>query len=276
MTGLYANKRLGQNFLQDSYAVKALVEYIRPSACNHMVEIGPGLGALTRQLLPKVLQLDVIEFDVRLADKLKREVCQSSKPNEIGSEKSQMSKLVVHHADAMQFDLHTIHEADTTKLRLVGNLPYNIATALLLHYLQQLNCIKDIHFMFQKEVALRLCARPGERHYGRLSVITQYYCYVEYLCDISAHSFWPAPKVISSFVRLLPRCIGEHEKVDLGQFERVVKLAFSQRRKMIHHNLKKVITAEQLQALSIEPSLRAEQLTVMQFVHLAQALTSKD
>ncbi len=253
----YPDKRLGQHFLKNPVVIENLVAFIKPNTHNHMVEIGPGLGALTKQLRSKVARLDVIEFDRQLAKYLQ-------------DSHSTSLTIRVHYEDALQFDLNGILDNSTSKIRLVGNLPYNIATALLFHYLEQLHCIADMHFMFQKEVVDRICAKPGERCYSRLTVMVQYSCQTDWLCDIPPDAFQPPPRVMSSFVRLQPRASNPYGVVDQRALAYIVKRAFSQRRKMIRNNLAGLFSPEQLGALHIAPDLRPQQITIAQFVRLAQ------
>ncbi|MDD5037199.1 MAG: 16S rRNA (adenine(1518)-N(6)/adenine(1519)-N(6))-dimethyltransferase RsmA, partial [Methylococcaceae bacterium] len=182
-------KRFGQNFLHDERVIYAIVSAIAPHSDEHLVEIGPGRGALTRLLLEECKRLDVIELDRDLVEYLH---------GRFSGEK----KLHIHSADAMRFDFTTLSQGE--KLRVSGNLPYNISTPLLFHLFEQSLCIRDMYFMLQKEVVDRLCAEPGDKEYGRLGVMARYYCDMEPLMDVYPESFNPQPKVVSSVVRLIP------------------------------------------------------------------------
>lgn len=251
---IHPKKQLSQNFLKNPYAIGVLVEHIRPCSTDHMVEIGPGLGALTQRLWPAVNRLDVIERDDRLADRLQTQA-------------ATIPPLHVHHADALTFDLQSIPH--NKPFRLVGNLPYHIATPLLMHYLTQIDMISDMHLMFQKEVAARLCAKAGEAHYGRLSLMAQYDCEMEYLCDIPKEAFHPEPKITSGFVRFTPHKAEDRPMVDRKRFQRIITRAFHQRRKMIRKSLATMITSAQLEALAISPTARAEELDFATYVRIA-------
>jgi 16S rRNA (adenine1518-N6/adenine1519-N6)-dimethyltransferase len=251
-------RRFGQNFLQDQNIVKKIITAIAPKKGQHMVEIGPGLGALTRELLPILKVMEVIELDRDLIPKLQN-AC------------TNLGQLNIHQADVLQFDFKKLLRATRRapgQLRIVGNLPYNISTPLIFHLLKQIDCISDMHFMLQQEVVDRLAAQPGSKTYGRLSVMVQYFCQVTKLFTVPPGAFYPAPKVYSAFVRLIP-----HKKISLpvtdsDMLEKVVKQAFNQRRKTIQNSLKKLISSEQLINLNINPKLRPEQLTVEDFVKI--------
>ncbi len=253
-------KRFGQNFLQDKNIIKKIIAAIDPNENEHIVEIGPGLGALTKHLLPLVASLDVIELDRDLIPRLANN-CRD------------LGELRIHQGDVLKFDFSTLAPSKHS-LRIVGNLPYNISTPLLLHLLHQTDFIQDMHFMLQKEVAERIAAPSGIKNYGRLTVIVQYFCKVEILVQVPPTAFYPVPKVDSAVVRLVP-----HEKIalpakNIANLEKLVKQAFSQRRKTLHNNLKGLITDEQLQQSGIDPQIRAERLEVADFVRLSNLLKS--
>jgi len=248
-------KRFGQNFLRDEQVVHAIILAMNLQSSDRMVEIGPGQGALTRYLLPAVNVLDVVELDRDLVSLLQQTFAGSK-------------NLRIHSADALRFDFCSLTEAGQGKIRVVGNLPYNISTPLLFHLFSQCSCIADMHFMLQKEVVERLCAEPDSKDYGRLSVMAQYYCRMEPVLEVAPESFYPAPKVISAVVRLQP-----HEKkpvdVDLRALERVVAAAFSQRRKTLRNSLATLLTAEEIEQAGIAPGARAETLDIHAFARLA-------
>jgi len=263
-----ARKRFGQNFLHDQAIIAQIIAAIHPQANQHIVEIGPGKGALTKPLLQalhliknkggETHPLDVVELD-RDLPVLLRETC------------AEYSDLRIHLADALKFDFCGLVN-NNRKLRITGNLPYNISTPLIFHLLQQLHCIKDMHFMLQKEVVERLSAAPGSSAYGRLSVMVQYRCRVENLFTVHPGSFIPAPKVDSAIVRLIPYSQPPIQVYDEKQLSRLVTQAFSQRRKTLRNTLKTLLSAEQIASVNIDPGLRAETLTLEQFAQLSNLL----
>ena len=251
-------KRFGQNFLHDHTIIYNIISSIQAKPDEHWVEIGPGQGALTGPLLKKGLRLDVVELDRDLVMLLK--------------EKYRIyDNLQIHSADALTFDFSALAKAKE-KLRIIGNLPYNISTPLMFHLLDNANCIEDMHFMLQKEVVDRICATPGSKKYGRLSVMMQYYCATEHLFDVPPESFDPAPKVMSAIVRLVPHQQPPVEVNDMEKLNRVVTQAFSQRRKTLRNSLKKLIDEEAIIALNIDPTLRAEALSLNDFAKLSNLL----
>lgn len=253
-------KRFGQHFLHDEFVIQKIINAIAPQPTDHIVEIGPGLGALTCPLLQSVNSLDVIEIDRDVIPHLLQN-CGNS------------TLLHVHQADVLRFDFAILAEQLLT-LRVTGNLPYNISTPLLFHLLNYTQLIRDMHFMVQNEVADRLGAKPGTHDYGRLSVMIQYRCEVKKLFVVSPGSFTPPPKVHSAVVRLVPKppaTIATDEKL----FGRIVAQAFSQRRKMLHNTLKDLITVAQIEALGINPQQRPETLALEDFVKLSN-LASND
>ena len=248
-------KRFGQNFLVDRSIIARIVGAIDPQPTDNLVEIGPGLGALTVPLLERVPRLQVIELDRDLAARLRADY-----PPE---------RVVVHEGDAARFDFSTL----AAPLRIVGNLPYNISTPLLFHLLSQRHVIHDMHFMLQKEVVDRLGAEPGNKEYGRLSVMMQYLCEVQPLFDVPAEAFDPAPKVTSAIVRLVPH----HGQNPFGEttwaaMDTLLRCAFHARRKTLRNNLKALLTDAQMQNIDTNWSLRPEQLSVAEYVHLCQQL----
>jgi len=252
-----ARKRFGQNFLHDTGVIRRIVSSVDPRAGQHLVEIGPGQGALTRELLSALGQLDAVELDRDLIGPLQRS-CAS------------LGELRIHSADALRFDFCRLARPGE-RLRLVGNLPYNISTPLLFHLLEQSRCIDDMHFMLQKEVVQRMAAEPGGKVYGRLSVMLQARCEVLPLFDIAPGAFTPAPKVTSSLVRLRPLREPRFVIADPPLFARLVSQAFSQRRKTLRNSLRELISPEQILALGIDPGQRAERLPLEAFVALANA-----
>lgn len=253
-------KRFGQNFLESEAVIRRLVASIAPQASDRMVEIGPGLGALTRPLLEKLTRLDVIELDRDLASRLQARL-------------GDPSGLIVYQADALKFDYRAlVADADRDlKLRIVGNLPYNISTPLLFHLLDQADVIQDMHFMLQKEVVDRLTSEPNSKSYGRLSVMAQFRADCKSLFSVPPDAFRPAPKVDSAIVRIVPKRLDEKQKQRLPALSEVVRQAFSQRRKTLRNNLRGVLNAELLERLAIDPGRRAETLSLAEFELLADA-----
>ena len=248
-------KRFGQNFLENQQVIQSILQALHLQPTDNVLEIGPGLGALTKPLLTILDQLTAIEIDTDLhAYLISMPVAQD--------------KLTVICADALTINYHEL----PMNTRIIGNLPYNISTPLLLRLLTNLDSIADMHFMLQKEVVDRLSASPGCKAYGRLSVMAQYYCEVESLFDVGAESFRPAPRVESSVVRLTPWRPNKFPLVTFTDLERVVACAFSMRRKTLANNLKPWCTAQQLTDIGIDPGLRPEQLQILDYVHLTQAL----
>jgi 16S rRNA (adenine1518-N6/adenine1519-N6)-dimethyltransferase len=262
MSGFRPRKRFGQNFLHDQSVIAHLVAVIAPQPNDALVEIGPGLGALTCPLLERSAVLDVIELDRDLLAPLQQRC-------------AGLGELRIHAADALSFDFTRLAPPGT-RLRIVGNLPYNISTPLLFHLLAQAEVVRDMHFMLQKEVVDRLAAVPGTADYGRLSVMVQYRCAVTPLFSIGPGAFTPAPKVDSAVVRLVPHAVPPVAVRDIHVFERVVKQAFAQRRKTLHNNLKGVLDDAQLHSAGIDPGLRAERLTLAQFAALSNMVDSTD
>ena len=242
-------KRFSQNFLGDESVIAAIVAAIRPAQHDRIVEIGPGLGALTRPLLATVKELHAIEIDRDLAAGLNAELGDS---------------LILHVTDALKFDFSTLGD----DLRVVGNLPYNISTPLLFHLADFAGQIRDIHVMLQKEVVARMVAAPADSNFGRLSVMLQYRFDLEKLLDVPAAAFRPAPSVESAVVRLIPQRPLRHPARDETLFANIVRAAFSQRRKTLRNSLRNLLTVDDFAALAIAPTARAQELSIAQFVAL--------
>ncbi|MDD2686027.1 MAG: 16S rRNA (adenine(1518)-N(6)/adenine(1519)-N(6))-dimethyltransferase RsmA [Gallionella sp.] len=251
MSGHKAKKQFGQNFLVDQNIIADIVRCIRPEANDNMVEIGPGLGALTRPLLKQLNKLHVVEIDRDIIARLKTDYPQD--------------KIVIHEGDALQFDFATLG----TPLRIVGNLPYNISSPLLFHFAEYAERITDMHFMLQNEVVERMVADPSTPAYGRLSVMLQYRFYMEKLLDVPPESFRPAPKVDSAIVRMIPlrteQIVVKNELV----FAQIVAAAFGQRRKTLRNTLRAYLTDDEFVLLGIDAGLRAENLPVAEFAKVA-------
>ncbi len=254
-----ARKRFGQNFLHDYSIIYNIFASIQAQSNEHWVEIGPGLGALTEPLLKANTRLDIVELDRDLVVLLTEKF-------------SHYSNLNIHSADALRFDFAAL-AVSGEKLRVIGNLPYNISTPLMFHLLDTAYCVEDMHFMLQKEVVDRICATPGSKKYGKLSVMMQYYCATELLFDVPPESFDPVPKVMSAIVRLVPHQQPPVIVNNIAIFKRVVTEAFSQRRKTLRNALKKLIDEQAMLALGIDPTLRAETLSLDEFAKLSNVLT---
>lgn len=252
-----ARKRFGQHFLQDNHVIEQTIAAIAPRADQHLVEIGPGFGVLTHKLLPKVLKFDAIEIDRDLAQYLQQQI----KPS---------PQYSLHITDALDFDFKQL---TPQPLRIVGNLPYNISTPLLFHFLQSTDVIQDMHFMLQKEVVERITATPNSKNYGRLSIMVQYYYDAMKLFTVPANAFKPQPKVDSAVLRLIPYIDKPFTAKDETIFSRVVKLAFTHPRKILNNNLQTLITSEQLSGLSIASWQRPQQLSIANYVTIANYLT---
>ena len=254
-----ARRRFGQNFLVDDNIINKIVDAIHPKDGDNLIEIGPGQGAMTRPLLALCPQLQVVELDRDLAALL-------------GDKFHASPDFKVHQGDALKTDFLQFKHSDTP-LRIAGNLPYNISTPLIFHLLELAGHVSDMHFMLQKEVVDRLASAPGEKAYGRLSVMVQYYCQVEPLFMVPPGSFHPAPKVDSAIVRLLPFAQPPHPANDVKLLKRIVSACFQQRRKTLRNTLKNFASSEQLAALDIDLGLRPEVLSVADFVRLSNQLS---
>ena len=256
--GHLPRKRFGQNFLQDDGVIEAIARAIRPQADDHLVEIGPGQGALTESLISSGCRLDAIELDRDLITVLLASF-------------SVYPTFKLHSADALKFDFASL-ACDGKKLRVVGNLPYNISTPIIFKLLESADSILDMHFMLQLEVVQRLAAKPGSKHWGRLGIMSQYQCEVSHLFDVPPEAFFPPPKVQSAIVRLSPKAPGDRPECDRKKHAKVVQLAFGQRRKTLRNNFKGVFDDSALESLGIDPSCRAETLELATFVALANTL----
>ncbi|WP_110668738.1 16S rRNA (adenine(1518)-N(6)/adenine(1519)-N(6))-dimethyltransferase RsmA [Salinicola halophilus] len=251
-----ARKRFGQNFLRDTGVISRIVRAIGPRKNDRLVEIGPGQGALTAPLIEAAGALEVIELDRDLIPGLRVQFFD-------------YPDFVIHEGDALKFDFQALKEEDGRQLRVVGNLPYNISTPIIFHLLAARGAIEDMHFMLQKEVVDRLAAAPGDSAWGRLSVMTQYYCQVESLFVVPPESFVPQPKVDSAIVRLMPHAELPAVAHDESRFADVVREAFGQRRKTLRNNLKGLIGAEALTELGIDPGRRPQTLRVDELVAIS-------
>lgn len=251
-----ARKRFGQNFLHDPNIIDKIISAIAPQRDDVMLEIGPGLGAITRPLAAKLEHLNVVELDRDLVTRLE-------------ADEALFPKLTIYSQDALTLSLSDINKPNDKKIRVVGNLPYNISTPLIFHLLQQVEHIHDMHFMLQKEVIERMAAEPGNKQYGRLTVMLAWHCRVIPLIEVKPGAFNPPPKVDSAVVRLVPHSIAPFEIGNYDAFSAVVTAAFGQRRKTLRNALSKLLSEEQILAAGVKPTLRAEQLAPVDFGKLA-------
>lgn len=273
-SGHQARKRFGQNFLQDPSIILQIIDAIHPTENECLIEIGPGRGALTQAILNKVSHLDVIELDRDLVQWL--------------TEKYK-SKLTIHAQDVLKFDFKawmanqkSIEREETKssskkqdKIRIVGNLPYNISTPIIFHLVNFCPIIQDMHFMLQKEVVDRIVATPGSKAYGRLSVMVQYFCKPSFLFLVPPEAFIPQPKVMSAFLRLQPFEDLPFKAQNFDNFSALTKAAFQFRRKTLQNSLKSFLKPEDFLKQQIDPQARAETLSVQDFVALSNLLFTK-
>ena len=257
MTRHIPRRRFGQHFLVDERVIRQVIAVIDPQSDDSMVEIGPGLGALTTPLLARLAHLHVVELDRDIVARLK--------------ETYPPSKLEIHAGDALEFDFSALGPG----LRVVGNLPYNISTPILFHLARNVAALRDVHVMLQKEVVARIVARPGTPQYGRLSVMLQYHFDAEAMLDVSASAFRPPPKVQSAVVRMAPRrmpaaCVSD----DL--LGKVARAAFSQRRKTLRNALRTYLQQHEFEALGLNSLVRPQDLSVEDFVGIANYIGARD
>jgi len=255
-------KRFGQHFLHDPGVIARIIAAIDPQPDDRIVEIGPGLGAITLPLLARVRQLDAIEIDRDAIRHLNEAVAPHG-------------SLRLHEGDVLRFDLGTLR-SDERALRIVGNLPYNISTPLLFRLIEQREHIADLHVMLQKEVIERMGASPGSEHYGRLTVMLAPWLRVEPLFDIGPGAFRPPPRVVSTFARLTPHPVPPIPIEHPRQFAIVVAAAFSQRRKTLRNALKSLLTPHQIEAAGVPPSARAETIAPSGYAALAAQLAEQE
>ncbi len=253
-------KRFGQHFLHDQAVIQHIVAALDPVKNEHLIEIGPGQGALTLPVLKRVGQLEAVELDRDILATLKERT-------------QRAGELHVYSADVLEFDFAAIHK-DNRQLRVFGNLPYNISTPLIFHLLTFANIIEDMVFMLQKEVALRLAAAPRSEDYGRLSIMVQYHCETDLLFDVSPEAFFPPPKVMSSIIRLVPYKDVPYPAHDYALFASIVKQAFGQRRKTLRNSLKKMVDDAMWEQLQLHSDQRPEELHVKDFVAISNWLST--
>ena len=258
--GHQAKKRFGQNFLHNDAVISDIIDAINPEPGENLIEIGPGLGALTEPVVERAGKLSVVELDRDLAHRLRHHPFIAT-------------SLTIFETDALKFDFSQLVSDEANALRIFGNLPYNISTPLIFHLLTFKDQVKDMHFMLQKEVVQRMAASPHCKAYGRLSIMTQYQCEVIPVMEIGPEAFTPAPKVDSAIVRLIPHKTIKNPVKDINALNIVCLAAFNQRRKTIRNGFKKLISVEQLASLGIDETLRPENLTLDNFITLANFIT---
>ena len=244
-------KRFGQNFLQDQFIISQIIDCIHPLPNENIVEIGPGLAALTKPLMELIDHIDLIEIDRDIVSYL-----QTTLPAD---------KITIHEGDALNFD----YSFNNQQIRVIGNLPYNISTPLMFH-LAKFDNVKDMTFMLQKEVVDRICAKVNSKDYGKLTVMLQYKFKCTKLLEVPATAFYPAPKVESAILKLQPRTDYAWQEVDQNKLNLIVSTAFNQRRKTIHNSLKSLVSNEQMISENINPQLRAENLSLEDFLKLTK------
>lgn len=255
-------KRFGQNFLINQQIIADIIAIVNPATGQDIVEIGPGQGAITQGLITSKANIFAIELDRDLAGMLSEQF-------------SKHKNFKLYNADILEFDLHNlINHKTKQKLRLVGNLPYNISSPLLFKLFTNIDIINDMFFMLQREVAERLTATPGCKEYGRMSVMAQYYCDMQIVIDVPPDSFDPAPKVDSSVVYFKSHA-RQDAKLDPRLLQTVTTNAFNQRRKTISNSLKNLISTQELQQLNIDPTLRAENLLLSDYINITSYLQNK-
>jgi len=253
--GHQAKKRFGQNFLHNDAVISDIIDAINPEPGENLVEIGPGLGALTEPVIERAGKLSVVELDRDLAKRLRHHPFLAP-------------HLTIYETDALSFDFAEL-ATDEEPLRIFGNLPYNISTPLIFHLLTFKDKVQDMHFMLQKEVVQRMAAEPHCKAYGRLSIMTQYQCQVIPVMEIGPEAFKPAPKVDSAIVRLIPHADIKNPVKEISALNTVCLAAFNQRRKTIRNGFKNLISVAQLESLNIDANLRPENLTLDDYIMLA-------
>jgi 16S rRNA (adenine1518-N6/adenine1519-N6)-dimethyltransferase len=256
-----ARKRFGQNFLHDQYVIDHIIQSVSPTEKDHILEIGPGQGALTRQLAASGARLDCVELDRDLADHLSKQY-------------AGFENFSIHQQDILKFSLGELTQQPHA-LRIIGNLPYNISTPVLFHLLRSHVLIRDMTFMLQLEVVQRLAAGVGDKNYGRLGLMVQYYCQVEHLFNVPATAFTPQPKVNSAIVRLTPHPQLLLQAKDEACLQVVIRTAFNQRRKTLKNSLKELISETALNELALDCSLRPENLSLEDYILISDAVTER-
>ena len=254
----YARKRFGQNFLHDENVIRKIVDAISAVEGDHLLEIGPGLGALTKELAKTGATIHCVELDADLAKSLRTEF-------------QEYDSIKIIEGDALKFDLSSI-ATEKRPLRVIGNLPYNISTPIIFHLLKNSELIRDMTFMLQLEVIQRMISKVGKRNYGRLSLMVQYYCEVEHLFNVASSAFSPKPKVVSALVRLKPHNSTSIRAKDSDCLQTVIRTAFNQRRKTLRNSLRTIIPEALLDRIAINKNLRPQDITLNEYVEISNAI----
>ena len=254
----YARKRFGQNFLHDENVIRKIVDAISAVEGDHLLEIGPGLGALTKELAKTGATIHCVELDADLAKSLRTEF-------------QEYDSIKIIEGDALKFDLSSI-ATEKRSLRVIGNLPYNISTPIIFHLLKNSELIRDMTFMLQLEVIQRMISKVGKRNYGRLSLMVQYYCEVEHLFNVASSAFSPKPKVVSALARLKPHSSTSIRAKDSDCLQTVIRTAFNQRRKTLRNSLKTIIPEALLDQIAINKNQRPQDITLNEYVEISNAV----
>ena len=254
----YARKRFGQNFLHDENVIRRIVDAISAVEGDHLLEIGPGLGALTKELAKTGATIHCVELDADLAKSLRTEF-------------QEYDSIKIIEGDALKFDLSSI-ATEKRPLRVIGNLPYNISTPIIFHLLKNSELIRDMTFMLQLEVIQRMISKVGKRNYGRLSLMVQYYCEVEHLFNVASSAFSPKPKVVSALARLKPHSSTSIRAKDSDCLQTVIRTAFNQRRKTLRNSLRTIIPEALLDRIAINKNLRPQDITLNEYVEISNAI----
>jgi 16S rRNA (adenine1518-N6/adenine1519-N6)-dimethyltransferase len=245
-----AKKKFGQNFLSDQSVVKEILNYLKPLGQDKVLEIGPGMGAITIPLLSELNHISVIEIDPDMINYLQKKIPES--------------KINFINRDVLSINNKELKVYE----RIIGNLPYYISTEILIKMIDIVDSLNDIHFMFQKEVAERITAKPKSKNFGRLSVLIQYFFEAEILFDISANSFSPPPKIQSSFIKLIPKKKEGLKFKNFNNFKKVIKTAFQFKRKTLKNNFKDILGEDNFNSIGINSQKRAEMLSIDDFVNI--------
>lgn len=254
----YARKRFGQNFLHDENVIRKIVDAISAVEGDHLLEIGPGLGALTKELAKTGATIHCVELDADLAKSLRTEF-------------QEYDSIKIIEGDALKFDLSSI-ATEKRPLRVIGNLPYNISTPIIFHLLKNSELIRDMTFMLQLEVIQRMISKVGKKNYGRLSLMVQYYCEVEHLFNVPSSAFSPKPKVVSALARLKPHSSTSIRAKDSDCLQTVIRTAFNQRRKTLRNSLRTIIPEALLDRIAINKNLRPQDITLNEYVEISNAI----
>ncbi|QJC28124.1 16S rRNA (adenine(1518)-N(6)/adenine(1519)-N(6))-dimethyltransferase RsmA [Enterobacteriaceae endosymbiont of Plateumaris braccata] len=258
---LFFKKKYGQHILKDKLVINKIISMINPKSSNIMVEIGPGLGALTIPMIKYNNFISVIEIDQNFVNYLKY------------NKKIVEAKVLIFLANALKFNFNILFEKYNKKIRIFGSLPYNIATTLIFYLFNNyINSIKDMNFIMQKEVVNSLIANTGEKNYGCLSIMSQFYCKIKSLIEIKPISFYPIPKVLSNMVYIKPYKNNPYKLNNINLLKMIVQKAFSMRRKILRNSLKDLFSIDDLNYFGIDYKIRAENVSISEYCQLAQYL----